>query len=303
MKKSALVFLFFIISCLCNAQNDNVHISVVFPNNNKLDANCMNILKNKLFSIATTSGVAATECSSIVMVPDVAILDSKRVEGGMRNIMSVEIGVTVTVQNIITNTVFNTLQISVKGEGYTNEAAMRTAINRIDPKLKTYSDFIYSSKEKILNYYRKNTSSIINKANTLASTQAYDEALALLFTYPESLPDYEKVAQTISKIFMECQSKNCSQLLLAARAAYSKRDYETAADIISSINPQSSCAGEAKSLLEAIKKNIDKEHESAIALEREKTREKNQLLKHSINAAKEIAVAYFNRQTKYLFFW
>ena len=70
----------------------------------------------------------------------------------MRQILSVELGITVTVRNMITNTVFNTIQIASKGEGYSDNEAKRSAINKIDVLNADYSRFVEATKLKISDY-------------------------------------------------------------------------------------------------------------------------------------------------------
>ncbi len=303
MKKIFFLLLFLGYSCLVQAQTDNVYISVAMPSDCTLDGNTKSILKNKLLQILSTEGVAGTECGAIIIVPEINIINSNSVYGGMRQILSVELGITVTVRNMITNTVFNTMQIASKGEGYSDNEAKRSAINKIDALNTDYSRFVEATKMKISDYYRNNTVSLITKANTLASQQLFDEALALLSTYPESLPGYTKVSNAMVSIFKKCQTQYCSQILLSAQAAYSKHDYTEAAELVSMIDAQSSCAAQAKALLNSIKKGMDKQYNDIIAMEKEKIRSDERIKSAQIKAIKDIATAYFKRQTEYIFFW
>ena len=303
MKK--IFFLLLLLGCsyLVQAQTDNVYISVAMPNECTLDNNTKSILKNKLLQILSTKGVAGTECGAIIIVPEVNILNSNTIYSGMRQILSVELGITVTVRNMITNTVFNTIQIVSKGEGYSDNEAKRSAINKMDALNTDYSKFVEATKLKITDYYRNNTVTLITKANTLASLELFDEALALLSTYPESLPEYAKVSNAMASIFKKCQTQYCNQILLSAQAAYSKHDYAEAAELVSMIDAQSSCAAQAKALLNSIKKGMDKQYNDIITMEKEKIRSDERGKSAQIKAIKDIATAYFKRQTEYVFFW
>ena len=296
------VILFQQVFSLC-AQDGSINISVAMPSDCILDNNTKSILKNKLLKIVTSQGVAGVECGAIIIVPEVDVVNSSVVSGGMRNITSVELGITLTVRNMITNTVFNTIQIYVKGEGYSNADAKRSAVNGINVSSPEYAGFMANAKSKIIDYYSRNMSSLIAKAKTLASQQLYDEALALLTTYPESLPGYVKVSESIISIFKECQSKYCEQILLSAQAAYSQRNYKEAAELVAMIDAGSSCASQAKSLLNSIKAATDKQHDDMIALEKENIRSEERIKTAQINAVKDIATAYFQRQTEYIFLW
>ena len=166
-----------------------------------------------------------------------------------------------------------------------------------------YLTFVRVAKSKIYDYYKNNTDALIAKANTLASQQMFDEALALLSTFPESLPEYVNVSNVMISIFKKCQDQYCNQVLMSAQAAYSKQDYTGAAELASMVDAQSSCASQAKALLNSIKKDMDKQYKDAVELEKEKIRSNEQIKTVQINAIKDIATAYFQRQTEYIFFW
>lgn len=303
MRKIFFLLLLLGYSCLIHAQTNNVYISVAMQSDCTLDSNTKSILKNKLFQILSTKGVAGTECSAVIMVPEINVINSNFINGGMRQIISVELGITITVKNMITNTVFNTMQIVSKGDGYSEIEAKRSAINKIDVQNADYSRFIEVTKVRISNYYKDNTTALITKANTLASRQMFDEALALLSTYPESLSGYAQVSDVMTSIFKKCQTQYCSQILLSAQAAYSKQDYVEAAELVSMIDAQSSCAPQAKSLLNSIKKEIDKQYNDIMTMEKEKIRSNERVKSAQIKAIKDIATAYFTHQTEYIFFW
>lgn len=70
-----------------------------------------------------------------------------------------------------------------------------------------------------------------------------------------SLPKIDaEIANAIAIHIQKCQTQYCSQILLLAQAAYSKHDYTEAAELVSMIDAQSSCATQAKALLNSIKK-------------------------------------------------
>ncbi len=280
------------------------------PANCVLDYNTSSILRNKLLAIAALEGVAGIDCSAVAMVPEIDILNSNVVSGGMRNIKSMELSITIKVINIITGTVFGTIGISASGDGYSDSETFRSAINKMDLSTAEYRQFIGSMKHKIMEYYSNNVSTLIAKANTLASMQEYDEALALLSSYPESLTGYSKVSSTMVAIFNKCQSQYCGQILIAAQAAYARHDYEEATEIATMIDPGSSCYAQAKTLLNSIKSSIDKEQSNMLALEKEKMAMEKERInsaertkKATISAIKDVAVAYFQRQNNFFFPW
>lgn len=299
MKRFWILLITLITAIGINAED--AYISVAMPSDSPLDNNTKSILKNKLLNIASAEGVASMECSAIAMIPEVNVLSKELVEGGMRNITTLELSITITVRNILTNAIFNTITISAKGNGYSETEAMRSAIKSIEPS--KHLQFIKTSKEKIIAYYRNNTSSLIAKANTLASQQMYDEALATLSSYPESLSGYPQVAVAISSIFKKAQTQYCSEILLAARAAYAQRDYDGAAGLASTIDATSSCASEAKALLASIRRSAEQEYKNQLEMERQERMSRERVATATIKAARDVAVAYYKRQNNYIFFW
>ncbi len=291
----------FLLSVFFNAQS--INISVAMPQDCNLENEAKLMLKNKLQNIISYQGVAGTECGALIITPEVNIIRSNIIHGGMRQINSVELCITFTVRNIITNTVFNSIQTTLSGEGYSMIEANRSAINKIETSSPFYQKFIDSTGKRILDYYETNTSAIIEKANTLASQQLFDKAFALLATYPENLPSYNKVANTISSIFKKYQTQQCSQLLLSAQAAFSRKDYELATELVSLIDAQSDCVSDAQELLKSITQNLDKQYDDLLKLEAEKMQSHERIELAKTKAISDIASAYIRNQTEYIFFW
>lgn len=302
MKHCILYILFCLITFSAYAQNNELYISVAIPNNCNLDDNARSIILGKLQHLANTNNVTSNDCSSVALIPEISIIKQEVITGGMRAITSIEYSVTLYIQNILTNTVFGTTQLNVSGEGYSENEAKLSAINKID--LHTLNPtFIKDAKSKAVKYYQDNTNVFINKAKSLASQQKFEEALTLLSTYPEYLSEYKFISATISSIFKQYQSLCCDQILMLAQAAYSQQDYVTAADLVSSIDAQSSCSQEAKSLLVSIKRNLDKAYDDNLALQREANLSNERIQKAQIKAIRDIAVSYYKSQTRYVFFW
>jgi len=156
--------------------------------------------------------------------------------------------------------------------------------------------FASVSRQKVIEYYLYKTAPLISKAHTLASQQKYKEALALLSSYPESFSGYAQVSEAIKVIYNQYLTQHCEEVMSYARAAYAKRSFEEAADIVSTIDPSCSCFNEAKSLLGSIKQSTDDiyadakqaelekiQSEERIALEKQKSEERIALSQQETN--------------------
>lgn len=137
----------------------------------------------------------------------------------------------------------------------------------------------------------------------MSAQQQYDEAIALLTTFPESLADYSRVSAAIQNIYQQYLSQNCEEIMMMAQAEYAKRSFEKAADLAATVDPSSSCYNSAKSLLSSIKKDNDKIYQNEIEKERQEQRTRERITIAKVNAARDVAVAYFKRKSNYIFFW
>lgn len=301
MKRNVVLLLLIFMLCNAFAQSHDIYLSVAVPQNCILEENCRRALVNKVLSLCTTEGVAAKECGAIVIVPEVNLLDQEVVEGGMRNIYTMEMCINLKVMNVMSGTVFNTLSMSVKGEGYNKVEAERSVIRKLD--MSKCSDFVRITKDKVADYYSHNTKVLIQKAQTLAAQQNYEEALALLASYPEFLSDYSEVSSAIKSIYQRYLTQNCEEVLMLARAEISKRNYDVAANIAASIDPSSSCYNDASEILSLIKSDVDEMYKVDIANERDIRKSQERFAIAEINAARDIAVAYYKRKTTNIFLW
>ena len=90
----------------------------------------------------------------------------------------------------------------------------------------------------------------------MATMQQYEEALALLMTYPQTLPGADEVNRAAITIYKSYQNSICSQLLSEARSAVAVQDYAAAASTLAQIDSESDCHEEAVRLSKQIGNEI-----------------------------------------------
>ena len=268
-----------------------------------LSQNTYGVLRSKLLGAITAEGVAAEEYSCIAVLPSINFTNKQLVEGGMRNITIIDMQLTLTAEHIVTGTVFHSTTLSLRGEGTSLDMAIRSAVSRMENRDRRVRQFASQARQKIIQYYQNNTNALITKAKTLAARKDYDEAMALLDAYPVSLEGYAAVSKTMTGIYKEYQTNCCQELMAKARSAYAMDDYQEAATLLAQVDMQSSCGQEAKILCMKIKQSRDAAAaQAAEAYEREWQAQAN-LESQRIQAAKEVAEAYYKNQTKYYFVW
>lgn len=253
-------------------------------------------LTQKMEQIATNNGVAAFCDGAFVMFPKLDVYDIQTVEGGMKAIETLKIDLTINVLQMATKTIIGSIPVVLSGSGYSIAEATSNAISKINARDPKYSSFISDCKKRIINYDEKNCKNSILKAKILASQQRYKEALALLALYPECLPSYSLVSAAIVDIYKDYQKERSAQLVLEAKSAIAVQDYDLAADLLAGVDPESPSYKEALNLIETVKKSVTKEKQEAIDRAWKLYNLEVALEKHCINAAKEVAKAYYSSQ-------
>ena len=269
----------------------------------QLSDNTAKMLRSKFLPAMTESGVETAEVSTIAIKPEISFVNRQVVEGGMRNIHTSEMQFNFVCTNLATSTTFASCVITIRGEGISDDDAIKNAVSKLSAQDKRLTDFVNRAKDKIIDYYQHNLNSVISRARTFANIQQYGEGLALLFSCPSTIAGYEKVNNEIVTIFRQYQTRECSNVLQKARTEYANGNYEAAAEYLQQIDMTSSCASEAKQLCTQIKQSRDAEAKQAIELIERQSQHEAEIEKTRIKAARDVAVAYCKRRTDVYFVW
>ena len=296
-----IFFTFITIFCACllpmEVQAQGISISVIVPENSEyLNVSQLNRLRTKIEQIASANGVSALSNSNFVLYPVFEINESTLVEGGMRNMTMIDASLTLFIRQLDTRMIVSSVSLDLEGTGYSKGDALINAMRKIKPYRQEFKDFIAEGKQRIESYYKSNFASIRAKAKTLAAQQQYEEALALLMSYPEELPGYQTMAQDASAVYVQYMDNYCGRLLAEAKSRFSLNDYEGTASLLAQIDPSCSCAKEASDVMASMQQEIDAHIAYERKMELYKYRTETDLKKQRINAITEIVKAYFSRK-------
>ena len=287
----------FCIICSIGIQAKNIPISVIVPESSEyLNTSQLNRLKTKIEQIASANGVSALSNSNFVLYPVFEINESSLVEGGMKNMTLINASLTLFIRQLDSKMIVSSISKEIKGTGYSKGEALINALNSINPYTQDLKLFMTEGKQRITNYYKEHYSSIRAKAKTLATQHQYEEALALLMSFPEELPEYQTITSDASAIYIQYMNNCCGQLLAEAKSRLSLNDYEGAASILAQIDPSCQCAKDASDMMTSIQKEIDSNIAYKRKIELYKYKTETDLKKMRINAITEIVKAYFLRK-------
>ena len=293
-----LILLFGIVFSLSVKAQSDITIGLVMPSEELegVKPAAYKLLQSKLDKILTTSGVA-TYGGDFVLYPVVNIVEENLIEGGIKNFFKVKIDLTLKVANMSTKTVFSSESWSLIGtaERYRSDA-VRNSFSQLKSSDPSFKAFIQTTKEKICEYYESNKSAIFTQASSLANTGKYDEAIALLSSYPSQVSGYDESQQLLQKIYLQYIDANAARILNEARAAYAIKDYEKAVNLAAQIPSESSNYNEAKSIINQIRLTIDKEQSARNARIMKTLEMAADVQKTRINAIASVARAYYSRR-------
>ncbi len=301
MKKLFILLLLFL--CIGTLYGQGLNIGVVVPNETTEGVNtkAFQLLSTKLETMITKQGATSYNSGNIVLFPILNYNSDNIIEGGMRNIYSVDYELVVKVVSLSKNITFGTITWNLKGKGYSKSDAVKEGFGKLSTSDSKFSVFFNEIRTKIENYYIKNKASLIAQAKTLAAQKQYEEAISILYEYPSGINGYSEVQTTIGNIYKQYQKANCSQILQEARAKFAIKDYETASALISEVDATSPCANEAKTLSSQIRQSMNRDQAAERAQQLEERKISASIEKARINAVSKMVTAYYNRRPRVVY--
>lgn len=284
------------------AQNVDLPIAVAQSRQQMTEnVDVLQLLRGKLSTAMTENGMGMADYSGIIVSPQTTITNKNVVEGGMKNIYIYDVDLSLAVSQVITGTVFYSVNLTLRGEGYSKDGAIMASIRNLSGNDKRLTTFFSEARTRILNYYKSNTPNILTKAKTLANMQQFEEAIALLASYPETLPQYKTVAVAMENIYATYQRKACNDFLQKAKGAYALGDYEESVQWLNEIDMSSPCAKDAAKLAAQIKQSIKAEQAQLLSLYEKQMQSEANIEKQRLQAIENMATAYYKNQPEYYF--
>ena len=306
----------------------NSHISEKL----ELSTEVKNTLLTKLDQISSANGMGGSQINHRFIITANVTIGSKDVIAGPPQMLAQNLELTLFIGDAITNTIFSTISMSLKGVGTNENKAYIDAFKNINPKNKEVVAFLEEGKTKIINYYRTNCDFILKEAQTLAKQEKFDEAIFKLALVPEVCKEcYFKCLDTISVIYQKKIDADCKIKFNKAKNIWNANQNpdgaEKAGDLLSTINPQSNCQTDINTLMKTIDAKLKadekarwqfkmKQYEDKITAQKEQVRiaeEKSlrddqfrdqqsirnyQIDKIRINAYREVGVEYARNQPR-----
>lgn len=280
MKKHLFIILVTIMSTgYLMAQNAastayRIPLSTYVHNNGTLESGAQSAIERKMSSMATINGYGSTAGDFALAAEGTLVDFSTTATVPVRYVASVEI--LTLVVNTLEEVVVDSKVFSLKGVGSSKEQAAINAINQLNPRSDACVKFMTDSRAKIETYYKHQLPNIKAKALSASDRGDYKLALAILGAVPESLPEYPEIAQIMTDYYLKMIDRDAAKMLQEAKAAYAKRDYYLALDILGRIDPMSNKYPEVEVLIKKITDFYEKEYQIA---EKERVEDRERMIK------------------------
>ncbi len=313
MKKYIITFSIMLLSNLVNSQNklsklddvSRISISTLIPDQVEgLPEIARQQLATKIDEIVTIDGLGG-ENSRFVIMPIINVL-GKEITSTTPSMTALSLNITLIIGDGIEGTKFATTSSNVKGVGINETKAYISALKNINTNNQLYKIFIEKAKVKIIEYYNSKCDFLIKESQTLASQNKFDEAIANLMQVPDVCKDcYIKSLDAVIPIFKTKIDKECKIQISKAKAIWaSGQNLESASqisEIFNQIDPASSCYFEVQNLTKEISKRVKEIDQREWNFKLKEQQDEVDIRKLSINAAKEIGIAYAKNRPRVVY--
>ena len=223
-------------------------------------------LKNKISKIITRNGMADA-AGLFVVTPTLTITDDGEVDTGMTTLHVVRADLTLSVKNLFEDTVFGSQTVSLQANGKSEEACMRSLINKISVSDARFAKLIRDVQQDIADYYSRQMPKILAKVNSLVARGEYEDAMAALAVVPESVDEYEAVADLKVQVYNKLLENEVKRAVAEADILVRRGDIDGALELCRACNPVSPNYGEVLKFLRRL--DAEAAAAEAAALEQE----------------------------------
>lgn len=273
-----------------------IAISPMVCDDINLPADARAALNMKLTQMVSMNGFGST--SGIMALTANVVTIDKQVTATAPAQFIVELEVSVYIVDVIEGVAIGETSFSVKGVDRLENKAVIQAINAINARGTKVKGFMDESRTKLIDYYTTRIPILMTKAKTLASQNAYDDAIAILTAIPENMSEYSSVAELISSIYRSKIDREATAALQSAKGKITLKKYDEALEFLSMVDPLSTKSKEVYTMIQSIQNSLDATERERVEDKLRKYEDKQRahddqvaLRKLEINAARDIAVA------------
>ena len=256
MRGIVLSFIWGITCLMAFAQSEAISINVFVPDDN-IPVEAKRILVTKLNQIVTNYGLADNGLTDRFFLTSEVLVSTKDIVPSNPPKVSQKLEIVLMIGDVVDNKLYGTFSVPVVGIGQNENKAFINAFQKIPVKSKGLESFLEDTKGKIVGYYQQNGSQIIDRAESLAATGQYEEALQLLFSIPDCCGDISKKENEIaSRVYQLKVDRESAAIYKRAKTLWETTPSEsTVSEVITlleGVSPESASASDCEKLVARI---------------------------------------------------
>ena len=300
MKRTLFALTSIFLTAICCAQNIGISAQIV---DEKIPEEAARQLETKLQNALISNGFVNNGYVERYVLTAKVDITQKDISPTTPARISEKMDITLMVGDVIENKLYSSVTLSVAGIGINENKTFINAFRNIKGDNPKIQEMLNDAKTKIWDYYTNHCSEIIQKSNSLSSTQSYDEAIFLLSSVPNICDDcFMQCQQQAGVVYQQKIDSEATTLLEKAKTAWAVNQNEQGAkevaNIICQINPKSSIYNQVLSLRNTVNKKLQADEKREWDLKM-KQYEDNQAFKRSlVDAATAIGVSWTRNQPK-----
>lgn len=300
MKRTLFALTSIFLTAICCAQNIGISAQIV---DEKIPEEAARQLETKLQNALISNGFVNNGYVERYVLTAKVDITQKDISPTTPARISEKMDITLMVGDVIENKLYSSVTLSVAGIGINENKTFINAFRNIKGDNPKIQEMLNDAKTKIWDYYTNHCSEIIQKSNSLSSTQSYDEAIFLLSSVPNICDDcFMQCQQQAGVVYQQKIDSEATTLLEKAKTAWAVNQNEQGAkevaNIICQINPKSSIYNQVLSLRNTVNKKLQADEKREWDLKM-KQYEDNQAFKRSlVDAATAIGVSWARNQPK-----
>lgn len=255
------------------------------------------VLFQTLERIATDTGLSTDlAVTSMILTTHVDVLE-KSVLPGPPSQNVVDLGITLYIADNDSHKKFASEYIEIHGVGTGETKTFNNAFRQVKLSNAKIKSFIAKGRKSMMEYYDTQYRNIIKEVELLTAQEKYAEAISVALSVPVCSTGGEAVQKVGLNIYNKYRDKCNIYILNNAKAIWAaSQDFDAAneaAALLASIDPESSCYGQASAMLEEIKKSVRSDIDFEM---REKYHDSVKLEQQRIECMKAVGTAYGNGQ-------
>jgi len=246
-------------------QTDRLSINVLVPDD-FVPPEAHSMLVTKLNQIVTNYGLADNGMTDRFFLTANVLVTSKDIVPSTPPRVSQKLDVVLFVGDVIDNKLYGSTSLPVVGVGQNENKAFINAFQKIPVKSKQLESFLYESKDKIVQFYLQNGNSIIEKAEYLAKSGQYDEALQSLLSIPDFCGEIsENGREAALEVYKMKIDKGGEALFKKAQSLWSVNQNEAVVaevlEVLQGVNPDSAFAADSDKLVSQMSNYLNSQKE------------------------------------------